>query len=62
MTRIVRHDDLCPCTRFHCDETHCTCGAASCEEDIQQSLKDFGRKLREINSMHDPALSHGDQP
>ncbi|MBB6299963.1 hypothetical protein [Rhizobium leucaenae] len=45
----IKHDDLCPCTRFYTQPYFCTCGAASCETDLNAGMKRFGDRLRDIN-------------
>lgn len=45
----IKHDDFCPCTRFHTQPEFCNCGAVECENDINAGLQLFGEKLRKIN-------------
>jgi hypothetical protein len=45
----IKHDDFCPCTRFHTQPEFCNCGAVECENDINAGLERFGKRLREIN-------------
>lgn len=47
----IKHDDFCPCNRFHTQPEFCTCGAVECETDLNACVERFGEKLREINRM-----------
>lgn len=48
----IRHDDFCPCTRFHTQPEFCNCGAVEYAETQEEANRRFGEKLREINRSH----------
>lgn len=44
----IRHDDICPCTRFRAQNEFCTCGAVARDEIVRGTSRRFGERLREI--------------
>lgn len=44
-----KHDDFCPCTRFRAQDEFCQCGAVGRAEAVEETVKEFSRRLREIN-------------
>ena len=48
----IKHDDFCPCTRFHTQPEFCNCGAVECENDINAGLERFGKRLRSIAALN----------
>lgn len=55
MSEIAKHDDFCPCTRFHCDEMHCTCGAVETREIVECVSRNFAARLRQISHPSRPS-------
>jgi hypothetical protein len=45
---FLKHDEFCPCTRFHTQEEFCTCGAVEVNKDLGDIVESFGRRVREI--------------
>lgn len=45
---FLKHDDFCPCSRFHTQDEFCNCGAVEVNKDIGDIVDSFGRRVREI--------------
>lgn len=53
----IKHDDFCPCARFHTQPEFCTCGAVTYAEEQEASNKRFGDRLLEINRRSTPPVN-----
>lgn len=48
MSGQIKHDDLCPCTRFRAQPEFCRCGAIERKEIVEETVQAFSDRLREI--------------
>lgn len=52
-----KHDDFCPCTRFHAQDEFCTCGAIERAAIVADVGEAFGKRLRQIERVDRTALA-----
>ena len=45
---FLKHDDFCPCSRFHTQDEFCNCGAVEVNKDLGDIVDSFGRRVRDI--------------
>lgn len=55
----VKHDDMCPCTRFRAQPEFCTCGAEKVAEIVSEVSSNFAYRLRTIMRPAAPAKQEG---
>lgn len=46
----IKHDDLCPCTRFRAQPEFCTCNAIAYDDAVEKTSQNFSRRLKGILS------------
>lgn len=55
----IKHDDLCPCTRFRAQPEFCTCGAEKVAKIVADVSENFAGRLCDIMKPAAPAKQEG---